>query len=240
MSIAELRLGVDDAPYPQRVLAALYPALGRPLFNMDEASALDLNRRIIEAVDLPWPQSMETLDAVHADAEHLPIYRSVLTRMIFPVFARADWSKRKAAATLTVDRAALAIKAFKSQAGRYPDDLAQVEALGWDLPDDPFGGKPLLYRRTAEGFTVWSVGPNMKDDGGVALDPKTMDYTTGPYDITFFCDRRRIEDKHAQSKQYWDDWQAQKEDADRAAEQTSARQGRSARAGRRGAAGSAR
>lgn len=240
ISIAELVSGGDDRFGGRRILSAVYPTLGRPLFNMDEASALDLWRRTIEAHDLPWSQSMESLDAVVADTQRLPIYRSVLTRMVFPVFARADWSKRKAAAILAVDRAALAIKTFKSQTGRYPDTLAHVEALGWDLPDDPLGEKPLLYRRTAEGFTVWSVGPNMKDDGGVEYDPTTMDFTSGPYDITFFCDRMRIQDKHAQNKAAWDDWQAQKEDADRAAEPTSARQGRSARAGRRGAAGSAR
>jgi len=240
ISIAKLLSGEDDRFGGRRILSAVYPTVGRPLFNMDEASALRLYGRMLEAHDLPWPQSMEALDAVVADSERLPIYRSLLTRMGVPVFARADWSRRNAAAILAVDRAALAIAAFKAQTGHYPDDLSQVEALGWDLPDDPLGGEPLLYRRTAEGFTVWSVGPNMKDDGGVEYDSKTMDFTSGPYDIAFFCDRRRIAAKREVSKSAWDDLQAHKEEARRADERTSTRPGGAARRGRRGAAGSAR
>jgi len=240
ISIAKLVSGGDDRFGGRRILSAVYPTVGRPLFNMDEASALRLYGRMLEAHDLPWPQSQETLDAILADLESLPSYRSLLTRMIVPVFTRAEWSRRKAAAALAVDRAALAINAFRSQTGRYPDDLAQVEALGWDLPDDPLGGEPLLYRRTAKGFTVWSVGPNMKDDGGVEYDSKTMDFTSGPYDITFFCDRRRIAAKREVSKSAWDDLQAHKEEARRADERTSTRPGGAARRGRRGAAGSAR
>ena len=226
VSIAELS-GDESAGFPRkRIFAALYPTLNRPLFNMDEASALDLQRRIIQASDLPWPQSMEALDAVVADSERLPTYRSVLTQMIFPVFARADWSRRNAAAILAVGRAALAIAAFKAQTGHYPDDLSQVEALGWNLPNDPLTGKPLLYRRTADGFTVWGVGPNMKDDGGVEYDSKNMDFTSGPYDITFFCDPQRIAVKREVSKASWDDLQSQKEEAERTAEQTPTRRGR--------------
>jgi len=35
------------------------------------------------------------------------------------------------------------------------------------LPIDPFSDKPLVYRRTEDGFILYSVGPNFEDDGGV-------------------------------------------------------------------------
>jgi hypothetical protein len=38
------------------------------------------------------------------------------------------------------------------------------------LPDDPFSGKPLVYRLTDEGFRLYSVGPNGVDDGGKSCD----------------------------------------------------------------------
>jgi hypothetical protein len=35
------------------------------------------------------------------------------------------------------------------------------------VPTDPFGGRPLRYRRTPDGFLVYSVGEDEVDDGGV-------------------------------------------------------------------------
>jgi hypothetical protein len=41
-----------------------------------------------------------------------------------------------------------------------PDYLAAV-------PQDPFSGQPLRYRRTADSYVVYSVDVNRIDDGGV-------------------------------------------------------------------------
>ncbi len=35
-----------------------------------------------------------------------------------------------------------------------------------EVPDDPFGGGPLVYRRTATGYLLYSVGRDQRDDGG--------------------------------------------------------------------------
>ena len=45
-----------------------------------------------------------------------------------------------------------------------------------DIPQDPFTGKPLLYRAGPDSYVVYSVGRNGKDDGGklrVQPDPDT-------------------------------------------------------------------
>jgi hypothetical protein len=34
------------------------------------------------------------------------------------------------------------------------------------VPADPFDGKPMRYRKLAKGYVVYSVGPDMKDEGG--------------------------------------------------------------------------
>jgi hypothetical protein len=57
--------------------------------------------------------------------------------------------------------------------------LALLEAGGQSvqLPVDPFSakGEPLKLRREGRGFTLWSVGPDRTDDGGVARDEKTKE-----------------------------------------------------------------
>jgi hypothetical protein len=46
--------------------------------------------------------------------------------------------------------------------------LAEAEiSLDEDLPDDPFTGKPFLYRPQGIGYLLYSVGPNGKSDGGM-------------------------------------------------------------------------
>ena len=49
-----------------------------------------------------------------------------------------------------------------------PDSLDALESKLGQTIIDPFTGKPLLYKRTAKGYLLWSVGPNFKDDGGKA------------------------------------------------------------------------
>ena len=49
---------------------------------------------------------------------------------------------------------------------------------------DPLSGKPLHYRQEADGFTVYSVGVNMKDDGGKFIFGQT-NIKPRPDDIVF-------------------------------------------------------
>jgi hypothetical protein len=76
----------------------------------------------------------------------------------------------------------LSCELFRSGAGRYP---AKLDELAPDtlkeLPPDPFTGKPFRYELRDDGraFIVYSVGSNLKDDGGVERDyekaPKSDD-----------------------------------------------------------------
>jgi hypothetical protein len=49
-----------------------------------------------------------------------------------------------------------------------------VQRPGTAAPSgDVFTGRPFIYRRTPEGFVLYSVGDNLKDDGGRGRDPDT-------------------------------------------------------------------
>jgi len=59
---------------------------------------------------------------------------------------------------------------FRSAKGRYPAALDELSPEFLDkLPPDPFTGKPFRYQLREDGasFIVYSVGENLKDDGGV-------------------------------------------------------------------------
>ncbi len=65
-------------------------------------------------------------------------------------------------------RTLLAINRYRAAHGRVPSEL--TELLGdWlaELPQDPFGGGPLRYRSEGnDAFTLWSIGPDGRDNGG--------------------------------------------------------------------------
>ncbi|MBN1795533.1 MAG: hypothetical protein JW804_02565 [Sedimentisphaerales bacterium] len=62
----------------------------------------------------------------------------------------------------------VAIHRYKQDFGNLPDNLDEVEKSGYikHLPIDPFSDKPLVYKKTDDGFTLYSVGYNFKDDNG--------------------------------------------------------------------------
>ena len=94
----------------------------------------------------------------------------VISRALLPSLSRAillgERMKTEFAATRTL--VALRIHMLEND-GRAPASLSEV-AKG--LPDgafvDPFGEGPLQYRRTDNGFALYSVGPDHVNGGGKA------------------------------------------------------------------------
>ncbi len=62
-----------------------------------------------------------------------------------------------------------AILRYRKALGQYPDNLKELVSTGYldSLPIDPFSGSPLLYRNAKDGFVLYSIGEDFKDDGGV-------------------------------------------------------------------------
>ena len=90
-----------------------------------------------------------------------------IMRKLYPVterkFLRAQGRRR---ALMTK----LAVLAYRHERGTLPADLAALVPDYLDsVPEDPFTGQALKYRRSPGGFVVYSVGEDEKDDGGVAM-----------------------------------------------------------------------
>ena len=65
-----------------------------------------------------------------------------------------------------------ALAVYRAEQGEYPASLdALTPGLLEKVPLDPFGDGPLIYRRTEEGgYRLYSVGENLKDDGGATYE----------------------------------------------------------------------
>ena len=51
------------------------------------------------------------------------------------------------------------------------------------LPKDPFTGKGYIYKRKGKGFIIYSLGDNLRDDGGLRRKAREKDY-----DIVWKCE----------------------------------------------------
>jgi hypothetical protein len=77
-----------------------------------------------------------------------------------------------AAAELRVAQAALAVEQWRLKHGGWPDKLQElVPELIDAVPTDPYDSGTVRCKRTERGVTVYSVGTDGKDDGGVPTVP---------------------------------------------------------------------
>lgn len=62
----------------------------------------------------------------------------------------------------------LALLRYEDDKGQFPASLSDLVSAGYlkDLPMDPYSDGPLVYRRTADSFILYSLGADFDDDGG--------------------------------------------------------------------------
>jgi hypothetical protein len=82
-------------------------------------------------------------------------------------YERRDYSEF--AATLHITRAGLALLQYQQAHGAFPETL---NALGLEGLIDPYTEEPLHYRPEGQGFVVYSVGEDRKDNDGTAQPEK--------------------------------------------------------------------
>lgn len=96
-------------------------------------------------------------------------------------------------AEIEVCRIGLALKLYLQQNQTYPETLDKLAPEFLEkIPVDPFSGKAFIYKKAGHGFILYSIGPNMRDDGGKPMpsDRKGMtarDYDN--YDIVWKCNK---------------------------------------------------
>ncbi|GBD35037.1 hypothetical protein HRbin36_00141 [bacterium HR36] len=102
-----------------------------------------------------------------ADSDQAEQWTARLIAMGYQPLLRVMQSCDRADQTHALLQTALVLHIYRLEQGQYPEKLKDlVPKYRADVPRDVFSGQPLIYRRTARGFLLYSVGPNEKDDGG--------------------------------------------------------------------------
>jgi hypothetical protein len=67
-------------------------------------------------------------------------------------------------------RVACALERHRLANGNFPETLAVLTRQFIEsIPNDVIAGRPLRYRRTADGYILYGIGWNKIDDGGMIV-----------------------------------------------------------------------
>jgi hypothetical protein len=105
---------------------------------------------------------------LNKQAESVAMGNNIFLRILIPALDsmyRTSYHLKTDIQSVPVIIAALQ---FKIDRGQYPKDMAELQRFGYikEIPIDPFSDQPLVYKRSDDGFMLYGVGSNFKDDGG--------------------------------------------------------------------------
>lgn len=137
---------------------------GGILMYPDRAVYLSAVQNEISRVDMSYrdAKSKGLLDP----GKRLPMY-AFTTKIVLPTYTGGKCVRDLLIAEIRGSQAFLAAIAYADRCGAYPQSLAEAQTkLGWKLKDDPFSGKPFIYKRKGGGFLLYSIGEDLVDNGG--------------------------------------------------------------------------
>ena len=129
-------------------------------------------------------------DPRQATSEHVS---TILSGLLLPGLSACTTAEDRGNMRFDVTKLAFALAEYRAAHGSYPAKLADlVPKYVAVVPKDIFSGRALHYKPQADGYLLYSVGPNGKDDGGRnQWDDPGNEKLTGCDDITV-----RIAAKH--------------------------------------------
>jgi len=93
---------------------------------------------------------------------------NLIARMVLPSVHRAHLQYIHGATLHAALRQIVALQRYRLRHRRFPDELTQlVPDFLPQLPPDPYSGEAFKYRHENDGWLLYSVGQDLRDDGGV-------------------------------------------------------------------------
>ena len=151
----------------------------KPIFLADRAAYLRFMHDGTRFLERPYsPEQGEVME------EGVQKKRYVVTKILTPAIFRIKEIHCEMIAQLRIARAGLALLQYKQTEDTFP---ATLEALKLKNINDPFSDGQLLYKTQGQGFVLYSVGPDQKDNNGSPRQKKQKE----DWDIVWhFPDKR--------------------------------------------------
>jgi hypothetical protein len=116
----------------------------------------------ITAAEKTWPEIFPAIQQVQPT--------SFFGKLLLGPYQRIAALQGRALAGKSATEIAVMIERYRLAHGKLPESLDKlVPEFGAELPADPFTGKLMIYHHDDTGYAVYSVGDDLKDDGGTVL-----------------------------------------------------------------------
>lgn len=139
-----------------------------PRIRHGHAELIDALTDAIEAAKLPVEQQQPLFAKINSRATGMTPY----ARLFLPADGKVCIVSLRSQAELRCALTGIAVERYRRKHDRWPAALADlVPHFLREVPLDPFDGQPLRYRRDDQGVIVYSIGEDLKDNGG---DRKTL------------------------------------------------------------------
>jgi hypothetical protein len=136
----------------------------REFRDMSEQHGFSGSQNNLDAVFQRWGMLAAAGEVTPEFSRHLG---RCFTAWLLPDIGRASTHQYTALARRRLVEMALALAAYEAEMGSYPVLPVLLKPRYIDeLPLDPFDDEPFKYQRRGQGFVLYSVGPDMDDDGG--------------------------------------------------------------------------
>jgi hypothetical protein len=144
----------------------IYYWIFRPVLKSEMVWSLNLYSEMEKAAELPYYQTYKIREKYNKRQEDIP-WLFKLSGFLFPNLEASMFKEARLEADLNAARIGIGCKIYKNYKGRFPEKISELAPdILPEEPLDPFTGKPYIYRLEDDGFIVFSVGSNQKDDNG--------------------------------------------------------------------------
>ena len=114
----------------------------------------------------------------------------IFSGMFLPALGKVSVKEAYSFALIRLTQIALALEQFREKNGELPETLNSLSPLfQMSIPEDPFDGKPLRYKRLEKGYVIYSVGSDAQDNSGLEKPSSQKPSDQTAYDITFTVKR---------------------------------------------------
>jgi competence protein ComGC len=95
--------------------------------------------------------------------------RNLFLKFLFPNLDRVSAVRYQIQVQSEATVVIIAVRRFKLEKGQFPASMDELAKNGYikKIPMDPYTDKPIVYKYDDKDFSLYSIGPDFEDDGGM-------------------------------------------------------------------------
>ncbi len=134
-------------------------------------------QQILSARKETFPDRLKAADLIQQCATEATNQGLLFCGWSLPDLTGAVRREARCLANLRLAVTAVALEQFRAaHNNRYPASLSELAPNYLDaVLTDPFDGQPLRYQKQGNGYLLYSIGADLKDDGGKPMNGKGGD-----------------------------------------------------------------